>query len=161
MKTVPKLILNKFNKMRNLLIITAGITLMILIASGIAKAGNRTETDKGIQFYKGTWNEALAIARKENKIIFLDLSATWCGPCKFLKANTFTNNEVAEYYNANFINVELDGEKGDGAALVRKYEVKGYPALFFISPNGKVVKGTLGFQDVKEFLELGHSLTKK
>jgi thioredoxin 1 len=147
--------------MKNLLIITAGITLIILIVSGIAKAGTPTESSKGIQFYMGTWNEALAIARKENKIIFLDLSATWCGPCKSLKANTFTNAEVAEYYNANFINVELDGEKGDGAALVRKYEVKGYPTLLFISPNGKTVKEALGYQDVNEFLELGRSLTKK
>lgn len=147
--------------MKNLSIITAGITLIILIVSGIVKAGTPTETGKGIQFYKGTWNEALTIARKENKIIFLDLSATWCGPCKSLKANTFTSAEVAEYYNANFINVELDGEKGDGAALVRKYEVKGYPTLLFINPNGKVVKEALGYQDVKEFLELGRSLTKK
>jgi thioredoxin 1 len=147
--------------MRNLLIITAGITLIILIASGIAKAGSPAETGKGIKFQKGTWNEALAIARKENKIIFLDLSATWCGPCKYLKATTFTNSEVADFYNTTFINIELDGEKGDGATLVRKYEVKGYPTLLFINANGKVVKEALGYQDVKEFLKLGQSLTNK
>lgn len=147
--------------MKNLLNITAGIALIILVVSGSGKAGNPTETEKGIQFHKGSWNEAITIAQKENKLIFLDLSATWCGPCKSLKTNAFTNSEVAEYFNTNFINVELDGEKGEGATLVCKYDVKGYPTLLFINSNGKVVKEALGYQDAKDFLELGRSLAKK
>ncbi|MGC9354522.1 MAG: thioredoxin family protein, partial [Mariniphaga sp.] len=44
----------------------------------------------GITFHQGNWKEALETAKKENKPIFLDISASWCAPCKLLKANTFT-----------------------------------------------------------------------
>jgi thiol:disulfide interchange protein len=146
--------------MKNLLLIAAGITLVILVASGFLKAGKTEESKSGIQFHKGTWSEALALAKKENKLLFLDIYASWCGPCKNLKANTFSDNKVGEYYNATFINVELDGEKGEGATLARKYAVRAYPTLLFISPDGEIVQGTTGYHNAKQFLELGRSLAK-
>jgi len=36
----------------------------------------------GIQFFKGTFQQALAKAKKENKMIMMDCYTTWCGPCK-------------------------------------------------------------------------------
>jgi thiol:disulfide interchange protein len=146
--------------MKSLLLLAAGITLVILVASGFTKANKTAESEGGIQFHKGTWSEALALAKKENKLVFLDISASWCGPCKKLKANTFTDAEVGKYYNSTFINVELDGEKGEGINLARKYGVRGYPTLLFINPNGEIVQGTAGYHNAKQFLELGQSITK-
>jgi thiol:disulfide interchange protein len=147
--------------MKSLLLIAAGITLVILVASGFTKAGKTEKSESGIQFHKGTWSEALALAKKENKLVFLDISASWCGPCKSLKANTFTDSKVGEYYNSTFINVEVDGEKGEGATLARQYGVRAYPTLLFINPNGDIVQGTAGYHNPKQFLELGQSITKK
>ncbi|NJN28688.1 MAG: DUF255 domain-containing protein [Cyclobacteriaceae bacterium] len=50
--------------------------------------------DSGIVFYAGNWEEALALAQQENKLIFLNISASWCGPCKLLKNKTFPDTEV-------------------------------------------------------------------
>ena len=36
----------------------------------------------GIEFFHGTWKEALAKAKAEDKILFVDSYAQWCGPCK-------------------------------------------------------------------------------
>jgi thioredoxin-related protein len=146
--------------MKSLIILAAGITLLILVASGFTKSTKIAESEGGIQFHKGTWSEAMALAKKENKLVFLDISASWCGPCKKLKANTFTDAEVGKYYNSNFINVELDGEKGEGVNLAHKYGVRGYPTLLFINPDGEIVQGTAGYHNPKQFLELGHSITK-
>src|SRR5579862_9845140 len=95
--------------------------------------------DEGIQFFTGTWSDALKEAAKENKPVFLDIFATWCGPCKALKKNTFSDKDVAQYFNANFINVELDGEVGDGKALAQQYHIPGYPSLFIMDKNGKLL----------------------
>ena len=44
---------------------------------------------QGIQFETGSWKEVLQKAKQENKLIFVDLYTTWCGPCKKMAAETF------------------------------------------------------------------------
>lgn len=119
------------------------------------------ENPEGILFFKGSWEEAMAKAKKENKPIFLDIYATWCGPCKMLSKYTFSDKEVAAYYNQNFINVSLDGEKGTGAFLANQYRITGYPTLLFIKPNGQVKLKTTGYHNSKQFLKLGNQILSK
>lgn len=138
---------------------------MIAVATFYAfnnpKADFKNDKVEGIQFHRGNWNEALKLAKKENKLIFLDIYATWCGPCKRLKANTFSNKEVGKFYNTNFINVALDGETGDGAMLASQYNLTSYPSLLFINAAGKIVTLTGGYHSPSELLELGKSITKQ
>lgn len=101
-----------------------------------------------------TWTSVLEKAKKENKIIFLDAYATWCGPCKQMDAETYTNQAVADFYNANFINVKYDMEKGEGAMLADRYYVSAYPNLIFISPDGVMLHKGVGFLPSDEFLAL-------
>lgn len=37
---------------------------------------------QGITFREGSWKEILAMAKKENKLVFVDNYTSWCGPCK-------------------------------------------------------------------------------
>lgn len=101
-----------------------------------------------------TWTSVLEQAKKENKMIFLDAYATWCGPCKQMDAETYTNDAVANFYNANFINVKYDMEKGEGAMLADRYYVSAYPNLVFISPDGVMLHKGVGFVAANEFLTL-------
>ncbi|MBL7802428.1 MAG: DUF255 domain-containing protein [Saprospiraceae bacterium] len=110
---------------------------------------------QGITFEQGSWNTILAKAKSENKLIFLDAYAAWCGPCKMMTKQTFTNAEVAKYYNANFVNAKIDMEKGEGPDLADKYSVQAYPTLLFIDGDGNVVHRALGYHDADPFIELG------
>ncbi|MDZ7846006.1 MAG: thioredoxin family protein [Owenweeksia sp.] len=56
-------------------------------------------------------NEALQAAEEEGKPIFMDCYTTWCGPCKWMSANIFTQQEVGDYYNENYVCVKFDMEK--------------------------------------------------
>ena len=69
---------------------------------------------QGIQFREGSWKEILEIAKKENKLVFVDNYTSWCGPCKKMVSEVFPLKEVGDFYNANFICYKLDCEKGDG-----------------------------------------------
>ena len=69
---------------------------------------------QGIEFEHGTLEEALVKAKKENKIIFMDCYTTWCGPCKYLAKNVFTQKEVGYFFNKNFVNVKMDMESEAG-----------------------------------------------
>ena len=93
------------------------------------------KAQEGIEFFHGTFAEAVEKAQKENKLIFMDAFAEWCGPCKRMAATTFKDEKVGKFFNDNFINVKMDMEKGEGPGLQRKYEVTAYPTLLFI--NGK------------------------
>jgi thioredoxin 1 len=135
------------------------LTFIFLFSVSSVKSESPADVEQpGINFFQGTWDEALALAKKENKLIFLDVYATWCGPCKRLDAQTFPNPEVGKYYNDRFINVKVDGEKGEGLTLRQKYAVRGYPTLLFINHKGEVVHRTAGFRDPERFIELGKSV---
>ena len=103
------------------------------------------EKVNGIKFFKGTWEQALEKAKDENKLIFLDAYASWCGPCKTMAATTFKNKEVGEFFNKNFINFKMDMEKHkQGRRLSQKYKLRAYPTLFFINSNENIVHKTVG-----------------
>ncbi|WP_184547445.1 thioredoxin family protein [Mucilaginibacter sp. FT3.2] len=108
-----------------------------------------------IKFIENSWGEALKQAAAKNKYIFVDAYASWCGPCKMLKATTFKNNKVAEFYNANFINVAIDMEKGDGPKLAAQWGLQAYPTLIIFNSNGKPVYGTVGFIKPNDLIKFG------
>ena len=49
---------------------------------------------QGIVFEKGQWADILKKAADQNKPIFVDAYTTWCGPCKWMAKNTFTDEKV-------------------------------------------------------------------
>lgn len=129
-------------------IFSALLTLLLL-----AKAGNATA--QGIEFFHGTWAEALDAAKKEEKIIFVDAFAVWCGPCKRMAAQTFPDPQVGEFFNANFINLKIDMEKPENGEFASKYPVSSYPTLMFIDAGGKIVMKEIGAKDVQQLLQTG------
>ncbi|MCB0579855.1 MAG: thioredoxin family protein [Phaeodactylibacter sp.] len=113
---------------------------------------------QGIDFFQGSWEEALEEAKKQEKVIFIDAYTTWCGPCKRMSREVFPNEKVGEFYNRHFINMKLDMEKGEGLAFRKTYPVSAFPTLFFIDGNGEVVDKVRGAQDVDGFLKLGEKI---
>ena len=111
----------------------------------------------GIRFEKNTWEELLAKAEIDNELVFLDAFTTWCGPCKSMSRNVFTDQSVGKFYNRNFVNAKIDMEKGEGQQIARKYKIEAYPSLLFINGKGEVVHRSTGYKDVNEFLLLGET----
>jgi thiol:disulfide interchange protein len=115
---------------------------------------------EGIHFTNDAWAVIMKKAKAENKIIFLDAYASWCGPCKLLQKNVFTRSDVGEVFNKNFINVKVDMERGEGPQLARIFPLEAYPTLFFIDPNGRIVKKVVGYQSPEVLITIGKSLVK-
>ena len=110
---------------------------------------------QGIEFFKGSWEEALALAKEEDKIIFVDAYAVWCGPCKRMAKDVFTDQKVGQFYNKNFINVKMDMERGEGPKFGKTYPVSAYPTLMYIDGEGKLVTKATGALGIDRFLDLG------
>ena len=112
---------------------------------------------QGIIFFEGTWKEALSEAAKQGRIVFVDAYATWCGPCKMMTRNVFTEKAVGDFFNENFINVRIDMEAGEGILFAGNYGVDAYPSLLFIDGDAKVVHRSIGYHNAPEFLNLGRT----
>jgi thioredoxin-related protein len=115
---------------------------------------------QGIQFFEGSWKEAMEKAKSEDKLLFVDAFAKWCGPCKAMAKNVFTQQKVGDFFNSNFINLKLDMEEADGVSFGHKYPVSAYPTLFFLDGDGKVVKLIKGGQQAEGLINLGAEAIK-
>lgn len=115
----------------------------------------------GINFFHGSFKEALEQAKSQDKLLFMDAYTTWCGPCKRMSANTFPDPAVGEYYNTNFINIKVDMEKEEGPKLAQTYSVGSYPTLLYLDGDGKVVYRTSGMRGPEDFIDLGKEVMKK
>jgi thioredoxin 1 len=148
-------------KMYKQLLFTFALLLSVFTSYAVDKTVKEDKAaDKGIVFTKGTWAEILKKAKAENKVIFFDAYTTWCGPCKLLQKNVFTRADVAQVFNKNFINVKFDMESGEGPMLAEKYPLQGYPTLFFINPDGKMVKEVIGYQKPETLIKIGKTIPK-
>lgn len=109
--------------------------------------------DREIEFRQLTWAETLEAARAENKPIFIDCYTTWCGPCKWMTANIFTDNAVADYFNKNYIAVKFDMEKGEGLDLAKQFKIRAYPTLIHANANEEILFVSVGAsQDPKSYI---------
>lgn len=127
--------------------------LLLIILAGSSLKVNHTFAQ--IKFETGSWAEIKAKAKAENKLIFLDAYTEWCGPCKWMAKNVFSNDTVANYYNTSFVNAKIDMEKGEGIDIAKLYAINVYPSLLFIDGNGNIIHRVVGARNNSDFLLLG------
>jgi len=127
-----------------------------------------------------TMNEALEAQKKKPKKIFLDAYTTWCGPCKMLDKNTFTNPDVIKYINKHFYAVKFNAEgteevtykdktynnpnyqadrKGRNATnqFTLALGVKAYPSLVYFTEKGELIQVVSGYrtpQQIEIYLKM-------
>ncbi|GLU50984.1 thioredoxin family protein [Dyadobacter frigoris] len=140
------------------LLAVVALTFSTAEAADGRKKETKVKADAGIKFTEGNWAAILKRAKAEKKVVFLDAYTTWCGPCKLLQKNVFTKPEVGALFNQKFINVKVDMESGEGPKLAQKYPLEGYPTLFFIDPDGKIVKQVIGYQNPETLVSIGKAI---
>ncbi len=103
----------------------------------------------------------LRLAKKENKLVFVDLYTTWCLPCKMMDENVYNHKATADIINANFISYRVDAEKSNGPNVAFNYAAEFYPTLLFLDAQGNVLEKKSGSVMTREFLDLAQSALAK
>lgn len=107
---------------------------------------------QGILFEKGTFDQALKKAKRENKCVFIDVFAVWCGPCRHMSNTVFKEKEIGDYANKHFVSMQIDCERGEGYSIRKRYAVEGLPGFLFLDPDGNVVYRSSGSMPSERFM---------
>jgi thiol:disulfide interchange protein DsbD len=99
-----------------------------------------------------TWvynmDEGLKLATAQKKPVMVDFYAEWCGWCKKLDKDVYTDSQV-KLLSKNFICIKIDTDKNQASAS--KYDVQGLPTIVFLKGDGTVINKIVGYQPAPEF----------
>ena len=130
-------------KTRNILTV-----LLLLSLSMTAFAQGITFLPEG-----ATFQQAVEQAKISKKKIFLDCYASWCGPCKQMARNVFTQQSVGDFMNPSFVCIKIDMEKGEGPALQQKLDLTAYPTFVIFNSEGKEIGRWVGGSNAETFIQ--------
>jgi thioredoxin-related protein len=140
------------------------LTITVLFLASLISVAQKKEE---IKFVQGqSWKQILKTAKVENKNIFIDAYATWCGPCKAMDRNVYTRPKIAQFANSNFISVKIQMDQtkndnrfvkswySDAENLQKIFFVEAFPTFVFLSPDGKIIDRYEGYHTESQFLSV-------
>ncbi len=105
--------------------------------------------------------DAIALAEKEDKNLFIETYASYCPPCKKLEKE-FRKPDVANYFNEHFINVRINMERPSRAeAYQNAYQVVFLPTLVFATKHGDQIIKADYLVSSNELLSFGKFIQDK
>lgn len=113
--------------------------------------------DTTIVFRKVNYADVFALAKKEHKGVMLYFHFDGCGACVTMERTAFKDPKVIDYYNANFINFEINTLKGEGIDINKIYQVKLHPTYMFFDNEGKELHKIVGVYSPEAFYKQAHN----
>lgn len=93
--------------------------------------------------YEHEIGAAFAKAKKQKKPLWIMVSATWCGPCKFVEKEVFPDKRFQEALLKDFVPLHVFASSGEestpgGDSLAKVYRVRAFPTFLCVEPNGEL-----------------------
>ena len=115
---------------------------LMLILTGCSKSGTSDSL-----IWKTDLNQALATAKKENKVVLINFTGSdWCQWCQRLSNEVFSKKEFEDFANKNLVLVKVDfprnieqsnATKYYNQQLANMYGVEGFPTIILLDKNGR------------------------
>lgn len=135
------------------------IFVILVIASLGCAASKETTREVKIDYEPVIeLSEVLEIAKAKEKIIFMDVGASWCLPCKMMDDEVFSDEPTAEFINEHFISHKVDPEKLEGPEILLMYNVDVFPTLLWLDEEGEVLERHNGAMGIQAFNELAEDV---
>lgn len=131
-----------------------------LLASEEKEAGEKPPAEEPAEPQEVLWcsyDEGLTRAEQEDKHVFIDFTAKWCGYCRKMERETFADPKVIELLNNYFVPVKVNGDSKnlldiDGYTITERnlarveFRIRGYPTFWFLKPDGAKLGNIRGYR---------------
>ena len=119
--------------------------LLLLLGTGAAQAQVKFET-------KPT-DAVRDMAVKTGKLVFIDLYADWCPPCRAMERQVFSRKDVGEFMDQRFVAAKYDTDKTTGKELMKKYGKGSIPLYLVFNTQGELLGRIEGATDAETFMD--------
>jgi thiol:disulfide interchange protein len=139
--------------MKHLLIVALAVCVVLPAVGDEKKTADvKNDATKTTSAFKQLdFDKAVALAKKEKKIVMIDFYTDWCGWCKELDKKTWSDAKVQKLLSDKTISIKLNAEK-EGSKAAARYKVNAFPTIVFVDGDGKEVGKLIGYRPPDKFM---------
>lgn len=111
--------------------------------------------------WQANYDSALEKAKKDKKPVMIDIYTDWCGWCKKLDRDTYSDKDVQAKLAKDFIAVKINPDENEKNALLeQRLGRAGYPHIVFLDSDGKKITEIRGYVPAAVFLKYLEQIAK-
>ncbi len=122
------------------------ILIAALLGCGIAACRAQ------VRFEKGTTDELRTLAVERGKLVFIDLYAAWCGPCRTMEREVFSQHEVGAFFDRHFVAAKFNVDRSTGRRLLERYGNGAIPLYLVFDTDGNLLGRIEGAAPAERFV---------
>lgn len=114
-----------------------------------------------VRFETCSTDELRELAVRSGKRVFIDLYASWCGPCRQMERDVFSQRAVGEFFDRRFVAAKYSVDRSTGRQLMQRYGNGAIPLYLIFDTEGNLLGRIEGAAPAEKFLaELQRILDK-
>ena len=123
------------------------LIFVLLLALGAGAAQGQ------VKFETKSTDAVREMAIKQGKLVFIDLYASWCPPCRMMERQVFSRKDVGEFMDQRFVAAKYDTDKATGRELMKKYGSGAIPLYLVFDTRGELLGRIQGAAKADEFMD--------
>ena len=125
--------------------------IALLAITYLQNQGGKMSEDAA-KLWHTDYTEAQNVAKESGKPLLISFHTSWCGWCKKMKADVYSDQKFQDFATENLVLLLLDGDKD--TEMVSKFGIQGYPSYVIQNSKGKTLKTFSGYNKTNEFIEI-------